>query len=65
MRCTLIGTLSYVSRLEQFLVKTVVISGNTVTDGALIEDVARGELSREIPWLFSKRKQLLVSGEDG
>lgn len=39
--------------------KTVVISGNTVTDGALIEDVARGELLGKYLWLFPKENSFL------
>lgn len=55
----LVGAGAYVSGIPQFLVQTVAISGNTVTDGMLIEDVVRSELKGRYLGLFSKENSFL------
>ncbi|MEN9613781.1 MAG: hypothetical protein RLZZ347_88 [Candidatus Parcubacteria bacterium] len=48
-----------VSRMDQFQIKDVVISGNTVTDGTLIEDVVRSGMKDTYFWMFPKSNSFL------
>lgn len=55
----LFGGAVAVSRMDQFQIKNVLISGNTVTDGAVIEDSVRSELRDAYMWMFPKANSFL------
>jgi hypothetical protein len=53
------GGIVAISRMNQFQIKNVIISGNTVTDGAAVEDLVRSELKDTYLGMFPKANSFL------